>query len=79
MVDCPAWFVFRIAYQVQSVYGTRLMTREQSRQVVFEYIENYYNCADSYEIGEVITFLLSDSSSYICGHDLVVDGALIGN
>lgn len=34
---------FFASLKKQSIYGTRLTTREQARQVVFEYIEHYYN------------------------------------
>jgi transposase InsO family protein len=34
---------FFASLKKQSIYGTRLATREQARQVVFEYIEHYYN------------------------------------
>lgn len=34
---------FFASLKKQAIYGTRLATREQARQVVFEYIEHYYN------------------------------------
>jgi len=32
---------FFASLKKQAIYGTRLVTREQARQVVFEYIEHY--------------------------------------
>lgn len=34
---------FFASLKKQAIYGTRLATRNQARQVVFEYIEHYYN------------------------------------